>query len=168
MHNRKGNMYDRKGICMMEKETGQTSTLESELDLYLRRLQGNFSELEKTKIIMDSDPLKDVVFVFTSDGIGSGGENLSKLLLRFMLKSLINHSVKPRALILMHNAVLLTVDSSPLLGNLTVLIEQGLRILVCSTSVDYHQIEDKVKAGHIADMNAILSELLNARNVITF
>lgn len=153
---------------MSEKQGGQTSLLESDLDLYLKMLQRGHAELELTKISMESAPLKDVIFIFTSDGIGTGSEHLSKLLIKFLLKSLINHSIKPKALVLMHNAVLLTVDSSPLLGNLTVLEEQGLRILVCSTSVDFHQIEDKVHVGQIADMSLILSELLNARNVISF
>lgn len=153
---------------MSEKQGGQTSLLESDLDLYLKMLQSGHAELELAKISMESAPLRDVVFVFTSDGIGTAGEHLSKLLIKFMLKSLITHSVKPKALVLMHNAVLLTVEASPLLGNLTVLEEQGLKILVCSTSADFHQIEDKIRVGHISEMSVILSELINAKNVISF
>lgn len=144
------------------------SFLEKDLNLYLKMIRGDYAELEEQKLKFTGPPLKDSVIVITSESLGDGSEHLGKILMKFFLKSLITSAVKPKALVFMNSGIHLVTEESEVIGNLTVLQEQGLKVLVCGTSVDYHQVEEKVKVGQVVSMLAICTELLDATKVITF
>lgn len=115
-----------------------------------------------------SSPGNDMVVVITGQGLGRGSEHLGKILMKFFLQSLTASAAKPRMIILMSDGVLLACENAEVLGSLTVLQEQGTRILVDGTSVDYHQMEDKVRCGQVVSMLAICGEIIAAPRIAAF
>jgi hypothetical protein len=142
---------------------------EKDLNYYLRMIRGDFSELEETQTVKVGGPSsqKNVVILLTSCTVGTGNEELGKRLLRHFLQSLINQKIKPKALILMNSAVNLACEGSEVLAKLTVLEEQGIRIMVCAVSADELVPGDDLRVGFLADMDAICDNLLSAWKVIT-
>jgi peroxiredoxin family protein len=55
----------------------------------------------------------------------------------------------------------------PVLEQLTLLEKKGVRLIACSTCLNYFGIADKVKIGIIGGMTDILDAQLRARKVIT-
>lgn len=144
---------------------------EKDLNYYLRMIRGDFAELEEQEPqplrISNAPSQKNVVILIGSAGMGTGREELGKRLLRHFLGAVIHNRVKPRAIILTHSAVTLAAEEGDVLHKLIVLEEQGIRIMLCVLSVDEYDIEEKIKVGAIADMDAIADLLLSAWKVIT-
>lgn len=149
------------------KPTVPPTFAEKDLDYYLRMIRGDFSELEETKAVMvaPSSSQKNIVILLGSTALGSNDE-LGQKLLKYFMQALIHNRVKPRALILVHEGVRLSLDGSAVLKELNVLEEQGVRILCCVVSADEFRVEDQIRVGCIADMDNICDHLLNAWKVI--
>lgn len=141
---------------------------EKDLNYYLRMIRGDFAELEEeqTAKVAQSSKQKNIVLLLGSTTLGSGNVELGERLLKFFLKALIHNRIKPRAVILVNEAVHLATEESAVLDDLTVLTEQGVRVLVCVLSADEYGIEDGIKVGCIADMDNICDYLLTAWKVI--
>ncbi len=115
----------------------------------------------------DTPSGSDLIILITGSSLGNGTEHLGKILMKFFLKSLSANPVKPQMLILFNDAALMVCENSEMLGSFTVLQEQGIKILIEGTSVDYHQIEEKIKCGQVVSMSSICGELLNSGRVLT-
>ncbi|MCA9793125.1 MAG: DsrE family protein [Candidatus Eremiobacteraeota bacterium] len=150
------------------KPTVPPSFAEKDLNYYLRMIRGDFAELEEGQPAkaMSSSKQKNIVLLLGSTALGSGNQELGERLLKFFIKALIHNRVKPRAVILVNEAVHLATDESAVLDDLVVLTEQGVRVMVCVLSADEYGIEDGIKVGCIADMDNICDFLLTAWKVI--
>jgi hypothetical protein len=112
----------------------------------------------------------DLVILITSPTFGNGTEHLGKILMKFFLKSLSATPLKPKMLILLNDAVLMACENteySEMISSFTILQEQGIKILIEGTSVDYHQVEDKIKCGQVVSMLSICGEILSSGRVLT-
>lgn len=138
------------------------------VDYYLRMLRGEFSELEETRGLerVAGSSQKNIVILLGSRTLGNGNDELGEKLLKFFLQALIHNRIRPKALILVNEAVRLTLPDSPVVDDLAVLGEQGIRILVCMASADEYDIERQIKVGCVADMDNICDHLLSAWKVI--
>lgn len=135
---------------------------EKDLAHLLQTLQTQLSPLK-----VDSSQVHDLLIILTSKSLGHGSEELGKILMKFFLKSLSAAAAKPKAILLLSDAVHLACENSAALSSLTVLVEQGIKIFVDGTSVDYYQIEQKIKIGQVASMLAICGEIMNAGRIIS-
>jgi peroxiredoxin family protein len=59
------------------------------------------------------------------------------------------------------------VEGSPVLDQLHELEKAGVRLIVCSTCLDFFGLEGKVKAGIVGGMADILEAQVRAGKVIT-
>jgi hypothetical protein len=153
------------------KGTMPPTFAEKDLNYYLRMIRGDFAEIEEQEpqpVRVSSAPSqKNIVILLGSHTMGAGKEELGKRLLRHFLGAIIHNRVKPRAIILTNSAVQLAAEEGDVLHKLIILEEQGIRIMVCVLSVDEYGIEEQLKVGAIADMDAIADILLSAWKVIT-
>ncbi|MBM3465764.1 MAG: hypothetical protein FJX76_27040 [Armatimonadetes bacterium] len=145
---------------------------EKDLNYYLRMIRGDFAELEEQEPQMarigGGPAQKNIVILVSKKSLGTGSnEVLGERLLRHFFKAVVNNRVKPRAIILMNEAVSLAAEDGDVLHKLIVLEEQGIKIMVCVISVDELGIEEQLKVGSVADMDAICEHLLSAWKVIT-
>ena len=145
---------------------------EKDLNYYLRMIRGDFAELEEQEPQMvrvaSAPSQKNIVILLSSTAIGTGNEALGKRLLRHFLEAVGHNRVKPRAVILVNSAVHLAVEEGEILHKLMILQEQGIKILVCVLSADEYKVEEQLKVGSVADMDAIAEHLLSAWKVMTF
>lgn len=153
------------------KATMPPTFAEKDLNYYLRMIRGDFAQIEEQEpqpVRPGTAPSpKNIVLLIGSPTMGTGNEDLGKRLLRHFLGAVIHNRVKPRAIILTNSAVTLAAEDGDVLHKLIVLEEQGIRIMLCVLSVDEYGIEEKLKVGAIADMDAIADLLLSALKVIT-
>ena len=140
---------------------------EKDLDYYLRMIRGDFAELEETHAVRvaPGQSQKNIVILLDKPGLGST-DALGARLLRHFMKALVHSRVKPRAVILVHEASRLALEGSEVQQDLSILEEQGVRVLVCVVSADEFGISDSLKVGFIADMDNICDHLMNAWKVI--
>ena len=106
---------------------------EKDLNYYLRMIRGDFGETEEEGQMAKSVSAakqKNIVLVLNSQGLGQGKPELSQRLMKFFIQALVHNRVKPRALILLNEAVHLAAEGSPLINDLDVLVQQGVRVMV--------------------------------------
>lgn len=149
------------------KPTVPPTFAEKDLDYYLRMIRGDFAELEETHAVRASpgSSQKNIVLLLDKTCLGAN-DALGARLVKYFMQALIHNRVKPRAVVLVHEAARLALEDSPILKELSILEEQGVRILVCVVSADEFGISDRIRAGFIADMDNICDHLLNAWKVI--
>jgi sulfur relay (sulfurtransferase) complex TusBCD TusD component (DsrE family) len=73
----------------------------------------------------------------------------------------------PNAICFYNGGVELAAEGSPVLEQLHALEARGVRLIICSTCVDYFGLQDAIKAGVVGGMGDILEAQLRAGKVIT-
>lgn len=142
---------------------------EQDLNYYLRMIRGDYSAMEELQPLAVSGPsqVKNLVLVFTADSIGRGNELLGKKLMLHLLQAVINGTSKPKAIILLNSAVRMASGKNDTIGKLTVLEEQGSKIMVCISSAETYEIADNINVGFVASMEEICESMMGALKVIT-
>jgi hypothetical protein len=113
---------------------------------------------------------KKVVVIVRQDGLGSvapqdrpfGHEMFDKL-----LHTLEGQSLKPHAICFYTEGVRLTCEESPVLFSLRLLAKMGLRVVTCTSCLEYYGLESKVAVGEKGTMRDIVQLALEADSVIT-
>jgi selenium metabolism protein YedF len=109
----------------------------------------------------------DTVLLITSNGMGKGPEELQIMLMGKYLQLLVQGDDFPAAICFYTEGVKLVIDGSPVLEQLSSLEKKGVRLIVCSTCLNYFGLNDKVRIGIIGGMADILEAQLRAGKVIT-
>ena len=100
-----------------------------------------------------------------SDRMGSGNDDLGKILIRGFLNALIKQPQLPTHIILYNGGVLLAVEGTDTATTLYELEQKGIEILLCGTC-DFFQIKEKIKAGTISNMMQITATLIEAPKIV--
>ncbi len=109
----------------------------------------------------------DTILLVTRDGMGSAEPALQRRLLDTYFRLLLEHSMLPAVICFYTDGVKLVVEGSPLLERLGELEQRGVRLIVCSTCLDYFGITDKVRVGIVGGMPDIIEAQAAAGKVIT-
>lgn len=107
------------------------------------------------------------VLVLNGQGMGSGSEELGKILLQACVNTLKDVTPLPRAILCYNAGVFVVAEGAPTVAGLKQLVAQGVTLLVCGTCVDYFGIKDRIAVGTISNMYDILQQLSNAARVMT-
>ncbi len=110
---------------------------------------------------------KDTVILITRNGMGEADQVLQHRLVGTYLKLLDEHNILPGAICFYTEGVHLVVDGSPVLGTLQSLEQKGVRLIICSTCVNYYDLLERVKVGIVGGMGDILEAQRKASKVIT-
>ena len=109
----------------------------------------------------------DTVILITRNGMGEAVQELQHKLIGIYLKLLDEHDVRPGAICFYTDGVKLVVEGSPVLDTLRSLEGKGVRLILCSTCLNYYDLLDKVKVGIVGGMGDILEAQRQAAKVIT-
>lgn len=112
-------------------------------------------------------PDSDTVILITRNGMGEAVQELQHKLIYTYLKLLDEHSILPGAICFYTEGVHLTVEGSPVLEILQSLERRGVRLILCSTCVNYYNLANQVKVGIVGGMGDILEAQRQAAKVIT-
>jgi selenium metabolism protein YedF len=109
----------------------------------------------------------DTIILITRNGMGEAEQPLQHKLMGTYLKLLDEHDILPGAICFYTEGVHLTVEGSPVLETLQSLENKGVRLILCSTCLNYFNLMDKVRVGIVGGMGDILEAQRLASKVIT-
>ena len=109
----------------------------------------------------------DTVILINRNGMGEADQVLQYKLISIYLKLLDDHNILPGAICFYTEGVHLVVDGSPVIETLQSLEGKGVRLILCSTCLNYYNLTDKVKVGVVGGMGDILEAQRQATKVIT-
>jgi selenium metabolism protein YedF len=109
----------------------------------------------------------DTVILITDHGMGNGPEDLKLTLIGKYLQILDQNNDLPAVICFYTEGVKLVTEDSPVLEQLQVLEKKGVRLIVCSTCLNYFGLTEKVRAGITGGMVDILEAQFRAAKVIT-
>jgi len=137
-------------------------------DYYLEISKGGPSEarieLAEKKDAIPSEP-KVLVYI-NSNLMGTGEEELGKILMRAFLKTLKDVSPRPQKLIFVNSGVRLTTEGSDVLESIRELEAMNITVMSCGTCLDYYHLKDKLKVGLASNMFDIASSLTEADRMV--
>jgi hypothetical protein len=114
-----------------------------------------------------SVPDSDTVILVTRNGIGDAEPALQQKLVTTYFKLLDENNILPAAICFYANGVKLAIEGSPVLSSLQSLEAKGMRLVLCSTCLDYYNLADKVQVGIVGGMTDILEAQRMAGKVIS-
>lgn len=112
--------------------------------------------------------MKDSIILVTNNGMGKAPTpQLQHILATKYFELLLQNNELPAAICFYTDGVRLTVSGSPVLDQLKALETKGVRLIICSTCLDYFDIRDDVQVGIIGGMPDIIEAQTKASKVIT-
>lgn len=109
----------------------------------------------------------ETVILITRNGMGEAVQELQQKLIATYLKLLDEHDIRPGAICFYTEGVKLVVEGSPVLDTLRSLEGKGVRLILCSTCLNYYNLIDMVRVGIVGGMGDILEAQRQAGKVIT-
>jgi len=98
--------------------------------------------------------------------MGVGADEFGLRLTQLFINTLIDIDHKPSVMVFLNSSVFLTLGDSPVLEPLKKLEEQGVKILVCGTCLDYFNKKDELAAGMVSNMYEILNLMSKTKKVL--
>ncbi len=135
----------------------------------LFRLDGQNTVLEERNEQEECIPdgrKKGLAAVISSDQMGSGNEELGRLLMKGFVYALTQLAELPETILLYNGGARLSVEGSQSLEDLKNLEAQGVDILTCGTCLNYFELADKLKVGAVTNMYEIAEKMAGARSII--
>lgn len=112
-------------------------------------------------------PDSDTVLLITRNGMGDAEPELQQKLITTYFKLLDENDIRPAAICFYAQGVHLAVEGSPVIDTLKSLEAKGVRLILCSTCLNYYGLIDQVQAGIVGGMPDILEAQRQAGKVIT-
>lgn len=114
-----------------------------------------------------SIPDSETVLLITRNGMGDAEPELQQKLIVNYLRLLDQNQILPAAICFYANGVYLAVEGSPVLDSLSSLESKGVRLILCSTCLNYYRLTEKVKVGIVGGMTDIIEAQRRAAKVIS-
>lgn len=112
-------------------------------------------------------PESDTVILVTRYGMGEAEPELQLKLVGTYFNLIDENNILPAAICFYTDGVKLAVEDSPVLESLKSLAAKGVRLILCSTCLNYLNLVDKVKVGIIGGMTDIIDAQMKAEKVIS-
>lgn len=111
--------------------------------------------------------MNNTVIQITNNGMGRGNPALQhKLIVKYLELIQMNESL-PNAITFYTDGVKLVVEGSPALEQLHALESKGVRLIICSTCLEYYSLTEKVQVGIVGGMADIIEAQMKAEKVIS-
>ena len=111
--------------------------------------------------------MKDTVILITNNGMGKADLTLQHKLIGKYLELIQQNNSLPNAICFYTEGVNLVIEGSPVLDQLHALEEKGVRLIVCSTCLEYYKLSNKVEVGIVGGMSDIIEAQVKAEKVIS-
>ncbi len=114
-----------------------------------------------------SVPDSDTILLITRNGMGDAEPALQQKLVTTYFKLLDENNILPAAICFYADGVRLVVEGSPVLDLLKSLEAKGVRLILCSTCLNYYNLADQVRVGIVGGMTDILEAQRRVAKVIS-
>lgn len=111
--------------------------------------------------------MKDTVIFVTANGMGRGDQALQHKLAAKYFELLTQNADLPAAVCFYTDGVKLAVADSPILEQLKALEAKGVRLILCSTCLDFYGLSGDAQVGIVGGMTDIIEAQAKASKVIT-
>ncbi|HOY67844.1 MAG TPA: sulfurtransferase-like selenium metabolism protein YedF [Candidatus Ozemobacteraceae bacterium] len=105
------------------------------------------------------------VLVLNRPFMGTGSEELGKILMQACINSIRETTPLPSAILFYNAGVNLACENSPVLPALRDLESRGIRMLVCGTCLDYFDLKQNLLVGRVSNMYDIMQTIASAGTV---
>lgn len=112
------------------------------------------------------DSRSNTVVVIASDRMGSGNDELGKVLIKGFIFAVTQLDTLPKTMLFYNGGATLTTEGSDSLEDLKSLEAQGVEILTCGTCLDYYGLKDKLAVGSVTNMYSIVEAQAKAGKII--
>jgi selenium metabolism protein YedF len=164
------NEISRDNLVRFLRDHGMAPVLSFDAGIYsleLDKVVGATSLADAAAYCSTERPDAGTVIVINHHGMGSGSDELGKILLQACLNTLKEVAPLPSAILCYNAGVFAAAEGAPTVPALADLVERGVTLLVCGTCVDYFDLKGTIAAGTISNMYDILRQLSTAKKVIT-
>lgn len=132
---------------------------------------GNGKIVDVDAVYHDAGEAKSVavdntVMVFASDLMGSGNDELGKVLMKGFIFAVTQLEKLPKTMLFYNGGATLTSEGSDSIEDLKHLAEEGVEILTCGTCLNYYEMSDKLLVGDVTNMYTIVEKLAGASQII--
>lgn len=111
--------------------------------------------------------MQNAVIQITSNGMGRGEQALQhNLIIKYLTLIQVNGEL-PKVIVFYTEGVKLVVEGSPALDELRALENKGVRLIICSTCLEFYGLTEKVQLGIVGGMADIIEAQDRAEKVIT-
>lgn len=110
---------------------------------------------------------KGTVILVTRDGMGDAPEDLRHTLASAYLDLLGHSDVLPDTIAFYGEGVKLVVSGSPVIDKLKALEDRGVRLIVCTTCLNFFGVMDELAVGVAGGMAGVIEAQFGAEKVIT-
>ena len=122
-------------------------------------------ETAEEPVYVECTPFKTVAAV-SSSTMGSGDDDLGRLLMKSFIFALTQTSPLPAEMVFYNGGAFLTCEGSPALEDLKSLQEAGVKIHTCGTCLNHYNLNDKLVIGDVSNMYEIVEILNGASKII--
>ena len=113
-----------------------------------------------------NDDLCDQVVFISSDRMGSGNDELGKVLIKGFIFAVTQLDTLPKTMLFYNGGATLTTEDSDSLEDLKSLEAQGVEIMTCGTCLDYYGLKDKLAVGTVTNMYSIVETMAKAGRIV--
>ena len=121
----------------------------------------------KEDYLCDGSECQNLVYVISSDSMGSGSEELGWALLQTYVTTIEQVSPLPSHILLYNGGVKLAAIATKGLEALQKLEKKGVTIWSCGTCLEYFYLENKRQVGSITNMYDIMNTMATAGKVVS-
>jgi len=111
--------------------------------------------------------MKNTVIIVNNDGMGKADQKLQRTLFAKYIELIQQNNELPAAFCFYAEGVKLVCEGSPVIEKLRELETKNIRLIVCSTCLNYFDLQDKIQVGIVGGMGDILEAQTKAGKVIT-
>lgn len=121
---------------------------------------------EDAEVTCIPDQRGNLVIAFDSDRMGSGNDELGKVLIKGFIFAVTQLEQLPKTMLFYNGGATLTAEGSDSLEDLKSLEAQGVEILTCGTCLNYYGLTEKLQVGSVTNMYTIVEKLTEADKVV--
>ena len=128
--------------------------------------EANTLETENEEPICYPNKIDDTVVVIASDCMGSGNDELGKILIKGFIYALAQLPKLPKTVIFYNGGAKIPVEGSASLEDLKNLEAQGVQIMTCGTCLEYYNLKEKLAVGSVTNMYVIVETMSKATKIL--
>lgn len=130
------------------------------------QMEGALAAAEEEEVSCVPDARDNTVVVVSSDRMGTGNDELGKVLIKGFIFAVTQLDTLPKTMLFYNGGATLTAEGSDSLEDLRSLEAQGVEILTCGTCLDYYGLKEKLQVGTVTNMYSIVETMAKAGRII--
>lgn len=154
-------------VTKMATSTGATVSSEKTAEKeYKITIQTSGAVESSEEVSCEPDKRGNTVVVISSDRMGSGNDDLGKVLIKGYIFALTQLDELPKTILFYNGGATLTAEGSDSIEDLKNLEAQGVEIMTCGTCLNYYGLTEKLQVGTVTNMYSIVETCAKASKIM--